>query len=136
LLDVDQNGMAGGQCAVLDTGQTLTVHGLDVGSVFGTTGIYGQAQDIGNCCQDVAEAQGIGLLATQDVSKDVGPGGAGGGHTILINNTQSGGNLATHVHETTFIDAKQSNGVGGGALSQASTGSSLDIQSAQGQLTY
>ncbi len=131
---LNQTGFAAGMCAGLLVDQGLTVGSIDAAAALGGTGgIAGQVQSISGCLGQIGQGQGVGVIGTQSLAKELGPGGAGASNSVLLNQGQAANNVMGAVAEDSCLAVAQNSSLGGGAGSVGSVMTVIQAGTAQVQ---
>jgi hypothetical protein len=94
----------------------------------------GQVQHIGNGVDPVMQGQGLGMIATSGIQKSGGIGAGNANHVIVLDNAQTGGNLAGIASESSNIVGTQTQSFSGAATSAGLVESSMGITTNQQQV--
>lgn len=105
-----QAGAVVGNTIVGGAVQTLSLNGA-------TADGYGQVQNLAQGCNPIAQAQGVGLLGTQILTKDAGPGAVTGSNVGGLTMVQGGSNICANMAETSMLGGTQTSQTSGGPCS-------------------
>jgi len=121
---LNQAGQASGNCTVGLIDQSLLIVGITGG---------GQQQLITQTCGPIAETEGFGFVATQDIGKSAGPGAVAGTNSAILELAQAGANVSSNMAESTAITGSQQSGVSGDACSMGTVQTSMTASVVQVQ---
>ncbi|OHB57581.1 MAG: hypothetical protein A2173_11230 [Planctomycetes bacterium RBG_13_44_8b] len=115
-----QNGSACGECADIILLQQLQAGGM-------------QLQNIGDCVDLKMQGQGLALSAAQGIAKTDGPGHGNAFQSIVLNQDQSGMNVAGSMNESSSIIGLQNSNIMGDACATGQVQSTMTVTTTQTQ---
>lgn len=130
---LNQVGFADGMCAGLTVDQVLMAGSIDAAVPFGGTSASGQVQSITGCLGQVGQGQGVAVIGTQSLAKELGPGQAGASNSVLLNQDQAADNVMGAVAEDSCLAVMQNSSLGGGPGSVGSVMTAMSAGTAQVQ---
>ena len=128
---LNQIGFADGMCAGLTVDQVLLAGSIDAAVPFGGTSAAGQVQSITGCLGQVAQGQGVAVIGTQSLVKQLGPGGAGASNSVFLHQDQAADNVMGAVTEDSCLAVMQNSALGGGPGSVGSVMTAMQAGTAQ-----
>ena len=115
-----QNGAACGECATIVLLQELQAGGM-------------QMQNIGDCVDAKMQGQGLALTVGQGIAKADGPGHGDAFHSIVLNQDQSGTNVAGSMSESSSVIGLQNSNIMGDACATGQVQSTMSVTTTQTQ---
>lgn len=128
-----QAGNAEGLCAGLTVDQVLVAGSIDAAIPFGGSGSAGQIQSIAGCLGQIGQGQGVGLIGSQVLTKDLGPGNADAFNSLLLNQGQEATNTMGTASETSCLAVMQNSLLSGEAGSTGMVMTTISAGTAQMQ---
>lgn len=131
---LNQTGFAAGMCAGLVVDQGLAAGSIDAAAPFGgTSGIAGQVQSIAGCLGQIGQGQGVGVIGSQSLAKQLGPGGAGATNSVFLHQDQEASNVMGAAEENSCLAVSQNSAIGGGPGSVGAVITAMSAGTAQVQ---
>lgn len=128
-----QSGNAEGLCAGLLVDQVLVAGSIDASVPFGGSGSAGQIQSIAGCLGQIGQGQGVGLIGSQVLQKDLGPGSADGFNSLFLSQGQEATNAMGTASENSCLSVMQNSLLSGEAGSTGLVMTTISAGTAQMQ---